>query len=207
MKKPKLILILLLAGSTLTVFGQEIPEKNERSHSPWSIVLVAYSPHYAFSFNPTYISRPYRKYPMGFSGRIEFRQDSERVSVSLGVNFRKKSIRHLNPDFTENVNLIELPIQVNYHLRKSTGRFDPYLLASFRLCHFKSDNYSTSEPGFITRGMYDDYLPAIGVGFGTMIRFNEGLRMVMESNIGYGLSDAFPNRGYIDILIGINLKI
>ena len=191
----------------LTISGQEIVDTSNlyKNHSIWSISL-SYSPHYAFSFTPTDNSQLYRYYLFGFNGKVDRKNDAERISLSLGVNFRKKEIIEYNPDNQQKVILLEFPFQVNYHLKESIDRFDPYLKSSIRICYFKIMYFYDSEPGLIYLPVRADYLPFIDIGYGSFYKINKRIGFLFESNLGYGITDSFPNRVYFDLLFGLKFK-
>jgi hypothetical protein len=187
----------------LTVSGQENLNSNgnDQNHSPWSVSL-SYSPHFAFSFNPDVNSRPYRDFLFGFNGRLDRKLEAERVTISFGVNFRNKIINHNSPDKKENVTLLEFPIQVNYHLKKTADKFDPYLKSSLRLNRIKSHYYGNDWPED-----YIDYQPSIDIGYGSFIKIYKNLDLLLESCLGYGFTRSFPNQAYFDLLIGIKFNL
>ncbi|MGD0757132.1 MAG: hypothetical protein ABR927_18970 [Bacteroidales bacterium] len=206
MKKTALLLFIFATTSLLTISGQENADtlKTERNYSPLSIEL-SYSPHYAFSFNPTTISRPFRDFWLGVSGRLVYKVDSERTSISIGVTYRRKKIVQSSPGNYDIATLLEVPIQVDYHLKKIVDKFDPYLKSSLRVCQFKV-NYIGYTEGAIPSN-YLDYLLLVDIGYGSTIKINKNLHVFFESSLGYGLTDVLPNRAYLDLLIGINLNL
>jgi hypothetical protein len=211
MKDALLLSTFLLIASFLSIFGQDNKNLNrfDGSHSPWS-VSFSYSPHYAFSFNPPDNSQQYNFFLLGFNGRVDRKINSERVSISFGVNLRNKYIDYYNPDRQEKVTLIEFPFQVNYHLKKTVDNFDPYIKSSLRICCFKSNYYGNSQPsiiGGIVNTNYIDYLPLLDIGYGSFLRIYNNLNLLLESNLGYGLTNILPNRAYFDLLIGIKFNL
>ena len=205
MKNVFLISTFIFIASFLTVSGQENAHSNgnDQNNSPWSVSL-SYSPHFAFSFNPDANSRLYRDFLFGFNARFDRKLEAERVTISFGVNFRNKNINHKSTDIKENMTLFEFPIQVNYHLKNTVDRFDPYLKSSVRLCRFKS-NYD--QAGVVVNPIYVDYQPFIDIGYGSFIKIYKNLNLLLESSLGYGLTNSFPNRAYFDLLIGIKFNL
>ena len=208
MKNAFLLSTVLLMASFLTVSGQENANSNgnDKNHSPWS-VSISYSPHFAFSFNPDVNSQPYSDFLFGFNGRFDRKLEAERVTISLGVNFRYKNINHNSPVNKENVTLLEFPIQVNYHLKKSVDKFDPYLKSSIRLRRFKSNYDGVVQAIGVVNTNYIDYQPGIDIGYGSFIKIYKNLDLLFESSLGYGLTNSFPNRAYFDLLLGIKFNL
>lgn len=206
MKKATLLLIVFVINSIRIISGQEIGDtlKTELKQSPLSIE-VSYSPHYAFSFSPTSISRPFRDFWLGVNGRLVYKVDSERTSISIGVTYRRKKIVQTSPDNYDIATLLEFPIQVNYHLKETVSTFDPYLKTSIRVCQFRVNYFGYSGEGI--RSNYIDYLLLADIGYGSSIKISNNLHFYFESSLGYGVTDILPNRAYLDLLLGFNLKL
>lgn len=206
MKKATLLLIFFVTKSLISISGQENTDtlKTKRYHCPLTIEL-SYSPHYAFSFNPTAISRPFRDFWLGVDGRLVYKVDSERTSISIGVTYRRKKIVQPGSDNHDIATLLEFPIQVNYHLKKTVNRFDPYLKTSLRVCQFKVNYFGIWSEGVPSN--YIDYLLLFDIGYGSNIKIGENFHVFFESALGYGLTDVLPNRAYLDFLIGLNLNL
>ena len=206
MKKTLLLLIFFVIKSLSAISGQENsnPSKTEQDHSPLSIEL-SYSPHYAFSFNPTSISRPYRDFWLGVNGRLVYKVDSERTSISTGVTYRRKKVTASGPDTYGIVTMLEFPIQVDYHLKKTVNKFDPYLKSSLRVCRFKVNYSGYREQGFLPD--YLDYLLLADIGYGSVIRINKNFHVFFEASLGYGFTNVLPNRAYADLLVGIKFNL
>ena len=206
MKKATLVLIVFVTSSLIIIFGQENGDtlKTELNHCPLSIEL-SYSPHYAFSLNPTTISRQFRDFWLGVNGRLVYKVDSERTSISIGVAYRRKKIVQLSPNSSENARLLEFPIQVNYHLKRAVNKFDPYLKSSLRICQFKVNYFGYWSEN--VRSNYVYYLLLVDVGYGSTIKINENFHIFFESSLGYGLTNVLPNRAYLDLQIGFNLNL
>ena len=206
MKKATLLLIVFVTNSLIVIFGQENGNtlKTELNHCPLSLEL-SYSPHYAFSFNPTTISRPFRDFWLGVNGRLVYKVDSERTSISIGVTYRRKKIVQTSPNNYDIATLLEFPIQVNYHLKKIVNTFDPYLKTSIRICQFKVNYFGYTGEGILSN--YIDYLLLADIGYGSSIKINNNLHFFFESSLGYGVTDVLPNRAYLDLLLGFNFKL
>jgi hypothetical protein len=208
MKNTIVLLTWILLFSTVNISGQEKPDtiENKPGTSPWS-VSVSYSPHITFSFDPSATYQSYKVFLSGFNVRIDRKPVSERVSVSLGFNARCKTIDYSNPSRTEKVTFLEFPVQINYHLQKVVGKFDPYLRTSLRICYFRSEFNHDRVPGELSDNLISDYLPLVDIGIGSFIKITNRMHLLLESNIGYGLTKLLPNRAYADLLIGIKFNL
>jgi len=206
MKKAIILLIVFVANSLIIISGQENGDilKREPNHYPLSLEL-SYSPHYAFSFTPTTISRQFRDFWIGVNGRLVYKVDSERTSISIGVTYRRKKVVQTNSNSYDVATLLEFPIQVNYHLKKIVNNFDPYLKTSVRICHIKVNHFGYTGEGI--QSNFIDYLLLADIGYGSLIKINNKLHFFFESSLGYGVTDVLPNRAYLDLLIGLNLKL
>jgi len=206
MKNATLLLIVFMIKSLLTISGQENADtlKTERNHCPLSIEL-SYSPHYAFSFNPTNISRPFRDFWLGVNSRLIYKVDSERTSISIGVTYRRRKIVQVGLNNYDIATLLEFPIQLNYHLKKTVNKFDPYLKSSLRVCQFKVKYFGYWSEGVPSN--YIDYLLLVDIGYGSNIKINQNFQVFFESSLGYGLTDVLPNRAYLDLLLGFKLNL
>jgi len=208
MKHSIIFIVILITFPFLTISAQELVDTsilNSKNKSTWSISF-SYSPHCAFSFTPKDDSKLYRFFLQGFNGKIDRKTDSERVSFSFGINFRKKDIVDYDHDNQQKVRILEFPFQFNYHLKKSINKYDPYIKSSIRLSYFKIMYFYDSEPGVIYLPERADYLPFIDIGFGSFNKINKKIDLLFESNLGYGITDAFPNRLYFDLLLGLKFK-
>jgi hypothetical protein len=209
MKNAIVLLTLALLFSPSNISGQEVPDTNvnKPDKSTWS-VSISYSPHFTFSFDPSATYQHYKIFLSGFNVRVDRKPDSGRVSVSLGFNVRYKTIDYSNPARTENVTFLEFPVQVDYHLKKSANRFDPYLKTSLRICYFKSEfNHDRQPDDPFANNIISDYLPLVDIGIGSFIRITDRMYLLLESDIGYGLTKLLPNRVYADLMIGIKFNL
>jgi hypothetical protein len=199
---------LLFSFSLATVSGQEEPVQNgnKPTKSSWSVSL-SYSPHFTFSFDPSATYQPYKTFFTSFNVRVDRKPDSARVSVSSGFNARFKTIDYSNPSRTEKVTFLEFPVQVNYYIRKAVDKFDPYLRASLRICYFRSEFDHDRIPGELADNLISDYLPLLDIGAGCYIKINNRMDLLLESDIGYGLTNILPNRIYADVLAGIKFNL
>jgi hypothetical protein len=209
MKNTIVLLTWLVLFSPVNIHGQEEPDTSENKPwtSPWSVSL-SYSPHFTFSFDPSATYQSYKVFLSGFNVRVDRKPDSSRVSVSIGFNARFKTIDYSNPARTEKVTFLEFPVQVNYHLNTSADKFDPYLKATLRICYFKSEFNHDRQPGnpFVDNKI-SDYLPMVDIGIGAFIKLTNKIHLLLESDIGYGLTKLLPNRAYADLLIGIKFNL
>ena len=208
MKNLLVLSILLINCPFLSVFCQETSNKtkNVSELSPISIDL-SYSTRYAFDFNKLRETGPYRLYLNGFNFRLVYKIDTERVSISIGVGYRKKDIFLHNPNDEVRIAMLYFPIQLNYHLKKRVDKFDPYIKSSLRVCYdHEKYNYSIVDIEKIREPEYTGIGLVADIGYGSIVKVYKDFHLFFESSIGYSLTNNFPNRAYIDLYLGVKIN-
>jgi len=206
MKNAFFLTTLLTIISFLNIAGQKATDQDrmKQSQRPWSFSM-SYTPQITFSKNSSDSNEPYKYLLYGFNGRFDYRNINERVSISFGATFRQKPI-NVNNSNNQNLTQFEFPVQVNYHLNKEVNKVDPYLKTTFKLTYLK-EKYTRQDPGTVSLadGIY--YSPSVAIGIGTVIKTGKNFSFILESDIGYGIINTLPNRGYTDLLIGIRYNL
>jgi hypothetical protein len=208
MKNLLVLSIWLLNSPFLSAYSQETinQTKNVSKLSPISIDM-SYSPRYAFDFNKLRETGPYRLYLNGFNCRLVHKIDSERVSISIGVGYRKKDIFLHNPNDEVRIAMFDFPIQLDYHLKKKADKFDPYIKSSLRVCYDKEKyNYSIVDIENVRESEYTGIGLIADIGYGSIVKVYKDFHLFFESSIGYSLTNNFPNRAYIDLYLGIKIN-
>lgn len=195
-----LVLLLIMHDSiSAQVVGNS--RENDLKQSPISLEL-SYPPHFGFAFQPGADKHSYGSLLAGISIRLVYKVDSERTSLSFGTTFRQKKIARTGAGNNWTLSMLEFPLQLNYYLRKNHTDFDPYLKSSVRVCRFRMNNYQLTDPGLTS--FFTDYAALMDIGCGMYIRMNHSFRFFFESSLGYAITNALPNRGSFDLMVGLN---
>ena len=205
----KLLTLVFIATVLLinNVSGQDV--QKPQKVNLWS-VSVSHSPKLGFNLFGSFPSQDYdESYLLSFDFRI-INKISKKASYSLGVNYgsNKKHVYNLifdgpGSDYFTGTNLIEVPMQFNFHLSNTSKRIDPYIKAAIRNCFFYkvSDGMFNFEPYNVSSSKYFLFSD---LGLGTFFILNDKYSIILESSIGYGLIYNRPYLGYSQMLFGLN---
>lgn len=107
-----------------------------------------------------------------------------------------------------NIPVIGIPLNANRCIRWF-GEFFPNSvdLTELEKLISEKEKYMRQDPGNISLadGIY--YSPSVAIGIGTVIKIEKDFSFILESDIGYGIINSLPNRGYADLLIGIRYNL
>jgi hypothetical protein len=206
MKKAYLISAILLTFMLTQVSGQD---SKSTSKFPWSLSL-SYAPKLGFNFNDSYPNTFYEYYPFAIDLRAG-KKFTDKFSYNFGINYNRNQdhvsvlIFDGKPTNIKSVaNLIELPIQINYHFKGSPKKFDPYTKLSLRNSFLAYKQEDMAKAGSEPWGYHkSEYCLFLDLGFGANFILNEKFSIVFESSVGYGLVYERSNFGYLEGLLGL----
>jgi hypothetical protein len=194
-----IFIITLFINIKLSAQEKEITDSNHKN-TIWS-VSIAYSPRYSFERDNLRLQNTL--FLSGINFTIDRRVITERVSFSLSTTYYHRSLEAYYPNKNEIITLMKFPLQVNYHFKSATNKFDPYLKGSFMISYLKytySEGVWPGNPGIFKAV---DYSLFTEFGFGSSMRISKGLFLVLEAGIGYGIVYQLHDRTYIDCQAGI----
>jgi hypothetical protein len=208
MKRAYLISVFLMTTMLVLVSGQE--SKTSQSY-PWSVSL-SYAPKIGLDLFDSYSIYPYSIYLLSLDLRAEHRF-SDKFSYSFGIDFNRNhnTISQIIFDAPAEKSksksyLIEVPIQINYHIIRTPKHIDPYIkmsLSNSYLHYFKDgtiggNSFSIKE---------SEYFLYYDLGFGSNFKINEAISIRFESSIAYGLIHDKNSFNYLEGLLGISYAI
>jgi hypothetical protein len=208
MRKLSVISLLLIFYSATNIKGQDSENK---MRFPWSVSL-SYSPKFE-------IRRPLNSFPRTFFKGFNISSDHKiynHFSVSLGLNYNQKT-ENFSSRLPEGANpgpmdvywytsFIELPIQLNYHLRSSSNKLDPYIKTSFRNIFYHTRFYMAS-PQYPYTESYDDYYIFSDLGFGTYLNLKSRLSLMFQTSFGVAIKYHTRQYNYFEGLVGLRYTL
>lgn len=208
LRKLSVISLLLIFYSATIIKGQ-VSENKMRF--PWSVSL-AYSPKFE-------IKRPLNSFPRVFFKGFNITTDHKiynHFSVSLGLNYTQKTenftsrlLEGANPgpkDLYWYTSFLELPIQLNYHLKSSSNKLDPYIKTSFRNVFYHTRFY-TESPQYPYTESYDVYYIFSDLGFGTYLKLKNSLSVMFQASLGVAVKYDTRQYNYFEGLVGLRYTL
>jgi hypothetical protein len=98
--------------------------------------------------------------------------------------------------------LLEIPVQVNYHLLGGSHRLDPYFKAGIRYTYDHLTSVMTSFEGTETTYDNDSYFLA-DAGVGAYFRIKDNFSAIGEISYGIGINHFYSDFRYVETLIGL----
>jgi hypothetical protein len=204
MKKAYLILAILLTIMLSQVSGHD---SKSTTKFPWSLSL-SYAPKLGFNFNDSYSNTFYEYYPFSIDLRAG-KKFADKFSYNFGLNYNRNQdnvsvlIFDGKPTDIESVcNLIELPLQINYHFLSTPKRIDPYSKFALRNSYldYKQEGTLGGDPWGYHKS---EYCLFIDLGFGANFKINDIFSIIFETTVGYGLVYERSGFGYLEGLLGL----
>lgn len=139
-----------------------------------------------------------------------------RFAIASGIGFQNWNKSYLSwgylsvydPSKSERWcnNVLRLPVQINYFLTNDDKNLTPYIKSELvnefgfdRIKRYQDDQLTYSDS-------YNIYSNTLDIGFGTLMRITNSLRLITEVSIGTHLHN-YPFDGYqIKLKVGIMIK-
>lgn len=208
MKKHLFTLTLLLLGTIHIVNGQT----KEHSSYPWSFSF-SYSPKINASKFKNNLNSGEFSYFTSFDHKFDHRVTNN-LAVSFGIDFNRYIFNQkfttfygIEPGIREiyhRTMLMELPLQLNFHLRDTSKVFNPFFKAAYRNAfHYENIEHSY---GYVHYELIR-YFSFIEVGFGSYLKLSNNFSLIYETSFGYGLNYKSPHYYYVEGLIGVRYTL
>lgn len=150
--------------------------------------------------------------PVNFDAKVHYRI-IKNFSISSGLGFQWRSTTYSNwlylsyhdPALSEKWNdkTVRIPLQIAYFLKSAKGKIKPYLKSEFdyELNYYLINQYRGDE--LVNSNSFHYNSSVMDLGFGTLIRINNSLKILTEGSIGTRIIND-PFYGYqVKIKLGI----
>ena len=190
MKKSIYFALILIISSFVCSSGQD---SSSNDKAPWSI---------SFSYSPKIDLSPYYYYNEKYVSAYNLKTDhkiTDKFSFSFGVIYNhwihNTKLALSDPPGTVistiKILILEFPVQLNYHLRDSDKKFDPYLKMSINNSYSLQNYYGEAYYWLPTDGPFSykrsKYCLFYNAGLGTNIKLSPSFSLVAETGVGFAL--------------------
>lgn len=182
--------------------------------SPWAI---------SFSFSPKFdISPPHYAPNDNFVSAFSLKADHRiltKLSYSYGIVYNNSILKTMRLIFdglgselsTNKILILEFPLQLNYHLRATAKKFDPYLMTSLNNSYSHQNYYGKAYHGLPSDGEFSikrsKYCLFYDIGLGTIISLNSSFSLIAETRVGWGLVYYTQKYRFFEGLVGLRYTL
>jgi outer membrane autotransporter protein len=132
---------------------------------------------------------------------------ADKVSLSIGTFFHyDKEINDAlgipSAFLTSKTYLYEVPLQLNYHFKDYSKKFDPFLKTTVRYSYsYVSSTFQYQED--ISKSHYNNSYVLWDIGAGLNFRINKNIFLGCQLSYGLALKYTYKNFKYIEPLISL----